>query len=106
MPLTLFCLDVDFYGDSDHYSYKDQHGEIFMRTVQMTLDDPLIQAVDRVARSLHTTRSAFTREALKQAVARVKTGRLEEKHRQGYLAHPAGPEEFSLWEKEQAWGDE
>jgi metal-responsive CopG/Arc/MetJ family transcriptional regulator len=104
--LILFCLAVDIYEDRDHYSYKDQHEEAFMRTVQMTLDDPLIQDVDRVARSLHTTRSAFTREALKQAVARVKMGRLEEKHRQGYLAHPAGSEEFSCWEKEQAWGDE
>jgi len=59
-----------------------------MRTVQMTLDDPLVRAVDRAAKSLHTTRSAFTREALQQALARVKTQRLEEKHRQGYLNKP------------------
>ena len=77
-----------------------------MRTVQMTLDEHLVQAVDRVAKDLHTTRSAFTREALKQAVARVKTQRLEEKHRQGYLRKPAAAEEFSVWEKEQKWGEE
>ena len=28
----------------------------------MTLDERLVQAVDRVAKQLHTTRSAFTRE--------------------------------------------
>jgi len=77
-----------------------------MRTVQMTLDEHLVQTVDRVAKDLHTTRSAFAREALQQAVARVRTRRLEDKHRQGYLRKPAGADEFSVWEKEQKWGDE
>jgi len=76
-----------------------------MRTVQMTLDERLVQAVDRVAKQLHTTRSAFTREALRQAIARVKTLRLEEKHRKGYARKPAGTDEFGVWEKEQKWGD-
>jgi metal-responsive CopG/Arc/MetJ family transcriptional regulator len=77
-----------------------------MRTVQMTLDEHLVQTVDKVAKELHTTRSAFTREALQQAVARVKTQRLEEQQRQGYLRKPAGGSEFAVWEKEQKWGDE
>jgi len=77
-----------------------------MRTVQMTLDEHLVQIVDRVAKDLHTTRSAFTREALQAAVARFRTQRLEEKHCQGYLRKPAGVDEFAVWEKEQKWGDE
>ncbi len=77
-----------------------------MRTVQMTLDDSLVQTVDRVAKYLHTTRSAFTREALRQAVVRVKTQRLEEKHMKGYLNHPVSADEFGVWENEQKWGDE
>jgi len=77
-----------------------------MRTVQMTLDEHLVQTVDRVAKDLHTTRSAFAREALQQAVARVRTRRLEDKHRQGYLRKPAVADEFSVWKKEQKWGDE
>ena len=77
-----------------------------MRTVQMTLDEDLVQTVDRVAKDLHTTRSAFAREALQQAVVRVKTQRLEEKHRKGYLRKPSGAGEFSVWEREQKWGDE
>jgi metal-responsive CopG/Arc/MetJ family transcriptional regulator len=72
----------------------------------MTLDEQLVQTVDKVARALHTTRSAFAREALQQAVARIKTQRLEEKQRQGYLRKPAGAAEFTVWEKEQKWGDE
>jgi metal-responsive CopG/Arc/MetJ family transcriptional regulator len=35
-----------------------------MQTVQMTLDDDLIQEIDRVVKRLGTTRSAFTREAV------------------------------------------
>ena len=76
-----------------------------MRTVQMTLDEQLVQTVDKVAKDLHTTRSAFAREALQAAVTRIKTKTLEEKHRQGYLRKPACADEFSVWEKEQKWGD-
>ena len=77
-----------------------------MRTVQMTLDEPLVQAVDRAAKALHTTRSAFAREALQATLVRAKTRQLEEQHRQGYLRQPAGGNEFGIWEAEQAWGDE
>ena len=49
-----------------------------MRTVQMTLDEHLVQTVDKVVRDMHTTRSAFTREALQQAIARIKMQRIEE----------------------------
>jgi len=35
-----------------------------MKTVQMTLDDELVEAVDALVKKLHTTRSAFTRKAL------------------------------------------
>lgn len=77
-----------------------------MRTIQMTLDDDLVEAVDRVSRELRTNRSAFTRKALREALARHRVEQMERKHRQGYERHPVGTEEFSIWETEQAWGDE
>jgi metal-responsive CopG/Arc/MetJ family transcriptional regulator len=77
-----------------------------MRTVQMTLDEHLVRSVDKVVKDLHTTRSAFAREALQHAIARIKMQGLEEKHRQGYLRKPPAAEEFGAWEKEQKWGDE
>lgn len=77
-----------------------------MKTVQMTLDEDLVKAVDRVSKQLHTTRSAFTRKALREALARYNIEQLEHKHRQGYERHPASTEEFSVWETEQVWGDE
>ena len=77
-----------------------------MRTIQMTLDDELVKKVDAIANELQTTRSAFTRDALRQAVKQYNIRRLESKHRKGYTDYPVNKEEFSIWEKEQNWGDE
>ena len=77
-----------------------------MRTIQMTLDDDLVKKVDAIVNALHTTRSAFTRNALHEAVKHYNVRRFELKHRQGYTAHPVNKEEFNVWEKEQNWGDE
>jgi metal-responsive CopG/Arc/MetJ family transcriptional regulator len=77
-----------------------------MRTIQMTLDDNLVKAVDRVSKELCTTRSAFARKALRDALVRYSLEQQEQKHRRGYERHPVSPDEFLAWEAEQAWGDE
>ena len=76
-----------------------------MQTVQMTLDEKLVHKVDQVTRELKTTRSAFTRQALNDALERYRIHQLEEQHRKGYEAHPTEKSEFSVWETEQEWGD-
>ena len=70
-----------------------------MRVVQMTLEENLIKLVDKIARQLHTTRSAFTRAALCEAVEKYKKFRLEQKHRKGYEIHPEKGMGFSIWER-------
>jgi len=77
-----------------------------MRTIQMTIDDDLVKAVDRVSKQLNTSRSSFTRKALREALARHQLKQLERKHRQGYEQYPVDANEFSVWETEQNWGDE
>ena len=77
-----------------------------MRTIQMTLDDDLVEAVDKIVKELKTTRSAFTRAALREAINNLNISRLEKKHQRGYEIHPVSKGEFSVWEKEQDWGDE
>ena len=77
-----------------------------MRTIQMTLDNELVESVDKLVKELNTSRSAFTRDALREAVNRFYKDFQEEKHRKGYRAHPVNINEFSVWEKEQDWGDE
>lgn len=76
-----------------------------MRTVQMTLDEDLVKKVDLAAKKLHTSRSAFTRSALRDALSKAGIAQFEAKHRKGYELHPPAAEEFSVWESEQAWGD-
>lgn len=77
-----------------------------MKTIQMTLDEDLVKAVDRVSKQLNTSRSAFTRKALREALARYSLEQLERKHREGYARNPTATDEFSVWETEQVWGDE
>ena len=77
-----------------------------MKTVQMTLDEELLAAVDKMVRKLKTTRSAFTRKALMDAIERLNVNRLEQKHMQGYARRPVVKDEFSVWENEQEWGHE
>jgi CopG family transcriptional regulator / antitoxin EndoAI len=76
-----------------------------MRTIQMTLDDDLVATVDQVVKKLKTTRSAFARKALRNAIKQVNISQLEKKHKKGYGRHPADKAEFSVWESEQEWGD-
>ena len=73
-----------------------------MRTIQMTLDDDLVKKVDDIVNELKTTRSAFTRDALRGAVRQYNIHRLEFKHRQSYAAHSVNKEEFSVWKKERS----
>jgi metal-responsive CopG/Arc/MetJ family transcriptional regulator len=77
-----------------------------MKTIQLTLDEPLLAEVDRVTAELHTTRSAFVREALQAALRRHRIETLERQHRLGYEHHPVQPAEFDVWLTEQVWNDE
>jgi len=74
-----------------------------MKTVQMTLDEELIAKVDHIATQLGSTRSAFTREALRQAIKQIEIEEKEQKHREGYARQPITPNEFGGWEDEQVW---
>ena len=76
-----------------------------MKTVQMTLDDDLVKAVDEVIKQQKTSRSEFTRKALRNALKQFRDEQLEKIHRTGYEKKPIGTEEFSVWEDEQEWGD-
>ncbi len=76
-----------------------------MRTVQITMEDELVKAVDRAADRLDQSRSAFTRDALRAALAKLEVQAQEQQHREGYLRQPVNPGEFSDFEDEQVWID-
>jgi len=63
----------------------------------MTLDDDIVRAVDRISKQLGTSRSASTRKALREALARHSLEQLERKHRHGYQRYPLAGDGFSAW---------
>ena len=77
-----------------------------MKAVKMTLEEDLVAKIDRLVRKLKTTRSAFTRDALRDALAKHRVRELEQKHRLGYQRHPVKSGEFDIWKTEQRWSDE
>lgn len=78
---------------------------IAMKTIQMTLDEDLLNQVDGAIRELKTSRSAFIRQSLQYYLERLKVKELEKRHRDGYLKHPVQASEFDIWEDEQVWGN-
>ena len=71
----------------------------------MTLNEDLVTKVDKVAKKLRTTRSAFTRDALRAALDNIQEKEMECKHQEGYIHKPVKHGEFSDWEAEQVWVD-
>ncbi len=77
-----------------------------MKTIQITIDESLLEAVDEVTQELKATRSAFIRSALQLALREHAISKLERQFAEGYAKHPVRTGEFDVWEAEQAWGDQ
>ena len=69
-----------------------------MRTIRVTVNEDLVSAVDGVVKRLGTSRSAFVRTVLKEAVKRARIIELERKHREGYARKPVAFDEFDIWD--------
>ncbi|MDQ3687167.1 MAG: CopG family transcriptional regulator [Acidobacteriota bacterium] len=76
-----------------------------METIELKIDESLLEAVDRATRSLAITRDDFTRIALELALRNQKTIALERQHAQGYARQPVKSDELNEWEPEQVWGE-
>lgn len=76
-----------------------------MKTIQMTIDERLLNEVDQMVQLLETTRSAFIREALQLALRQHRILKMEQQQAEGYAKYPVQPGEFDVWIAEQAWGD-
>ena len=76
-----------------------------MKTISVTVDDEILQAVDTLTKMSGMPFSAFIEYALRLALQQHRIKELEEKHKQGYLKKPVEEGEFSEWEDEQVWVD-
>ena len=73
-----------------------------MKTIQMSIDEPLLAKVDQAIQNLNMTRSAFIREALTLTLHHNEVLEMEKQHAVGYVRYPVEPEEFDIWQDEQA----
>ena len=87
----------------DRYRYVDVEG--ILKTIQMTIDEPLLDEVEQMIQKLGVTRSAFVREALQFALRQHRIAEMEHKHAEGYARHPVEPGDSDIWEAEQVWGE-
>jgi metal-responsive CopG/Arc/MetJ family transcriptional regulator len=75
-----------------------------MKTIQMTIDDRLLQLVDKMSRARKTTRSAFIRDALEAEIRRQRIREDEARHAEGYARKPVAPGEFDVCVNEEDCG--
>lgn len=75
------------------------------KTIHLTIDDTLLAEVDSTSAELGMSRSAFIRQALWQAVERLRVARLERQHAEGYARFPVEPGEFDIgiWRGDLQW---
>ncbi len=76
-----------------------------MKTIQITIDEALLDEVDSLTATLQTTRSAFIRSALQLALRQHAVRQQEARHAEGYARFLVQPGEFDGWEAEQSWGE-
>ena len=65
-----------------------------MKTISITIDEPLLGHLDRAARRVQKTRSELFRLALQEWLDGQRRRQLAAKDRAGYEAHPVHPDEF------------
>ena len=77
-----------------------------MATIQIVLDNELLQATDKAAKSENTNRSALIRQALQDHLKKLRIKEMEERDRLGYLAKPQTAEEFMPWVEVAVWPED
>jgi metal-responsive CopG/Arc/MetJ family transcriptional regulator len=77
-----------------------------MRAIQFTIDDELLQRIDRHPATKQQGRSAFLRAAARQFLRQHRAEEIQEAYRSGYGKHPPAADEFETAPGALAWPDE
>lgn len=77
-----------------------------MATIQIVLDNELLEAADKAAKTGNVNRSALIRQALQTHLKRLHVLELEERDRRGYLAQPQREEEYMPWVEAAVWSED
>ncbi len=74
-----------------------------MKTIQITIDEDLLERLDRRLCGRSKARSAFVRAAIERELRRAEVAEMEEQWRDGYLRLPVKPGEFDYTPEEAFW---
>jgi hypothetical protein len=77
-----------------------------MATIQIVIDDPLLERLDCELEGKTRARSAFIRGAIEAALCQAEVERNEEEWLRSYREQPVDKKELAVWESVQAWGDD
>lgn len=77
-----------------------------MQTIQIVLDQELLQAADLAARQNQVNRSALVREALRCYLRQLRIREAEQRDRAGYERIPDTTDDLEAWEREAAWPED
>src|SRR5262249_1820159 len=72
---------------------------LYMKSLLIQLDEPILSALDRVAPPAQRKRAAFIRAAIRKAIMEAE----EERTRLGYLKQPDSEAEAADWSTAEAW---
>lgn len=76
-----------------------------MKTIQVTIDEDLLERLDRQLSGAQKARSAFIRAAIERELRRAEIREMEQRHRLGYLRLPPQPDEFEFTPDASFWED-
>ena len=82
-----------------------ESGVEMLKTVQITLPEPLLAKIDQAATELKTSRSSFARQAFEEALFRLRLAQMEQQDAAAYTRQPQAPDEIADWESLQDLGD-
>jgi metal-responsive CopG/Arc/MetJ family transcriptional regulator len=74
-----------------------------METIQVVIDEKLLQASDRAAKKAKLNRSELVRLALREHLRRVQIQEAEQRDQRGYEKLPQSKTDESAWEAEAIW---
>ena len=94
-------------GNAPWHAWLESPGSAYyptnMKTISITIDPGLLQAVDRLAVASRKTRSDVCRRALRAWLAASRREELVRRDREGYRRKPVKPDEFAPLIAEQPW---
>ncbi len=74
-----------------------------MKTIQITIDEPLLLQVDKVVKIERTNRSTFIRQSLEAVLHQYKIDKRDKQDQKGYARIPQQLAEIETWIPEQVW---